>query len=383
VTVGGVAIQPDPQIIWFAATATAAAFTAPFPVPANSAVLLRLKSPNAGDSDDVTCVARLYSMQDPALVGATFDTTTDSLEAIRNALVDSNPQNHTATADTQTEGTTTAGDTYADTETADAGYYQTQPEATPAGAYGLDVYLTFGIGVGRVPSTVEVTGRFTAGALRTVQIWAWSYTTGAFVQLSNSTNDFGHAPSADSTYQYALTHHMVKASDGEVKIRATSTSITTSDDFYWDYCNVTSVAQEAAGLTAAAIQQAVWARLASGHDEDTLGYNLSKTHILGGNVVSATDASTFVIDATVAATDCLNGMLIMLEDKTDDHYEVRRIISSTVTTNSITVDRAFGFTPVALDDYYVMSSGYADVNLTHVKGTEVTGTGTTADPWGP
>jgi len=61
VSVGGVAIQPDPQIVSFAATATGAVFTAPFPVPANTAVLLRIKSPNAGDSAGVTCVAYLYT----------------------------------------------------------------------------------------------------------------------------------------------------------------------------------------------------------------------------------------------------------------------------------------------------------------------------------
>ena len=61
VSVGGVAIQPDPQIVSFAATATGAVFTAPFPVPANNAVLLRIKSPNAGDSAGVTCVAYLYN----------------------------------------------------------------------------------------------------------------------------------------------------------------------------------------------------------------------------------------------------------------------------------------------------------------------------------
>jgi len=36
------------------------------------------------------------------------------------------------------------------------------------------------------------------------------------------------------------------------------------------------------------------------------------------------------------------------------------------------VDRAFGFTPVAGDDYYIMSGGYADVNLTHVAATAQT-----------
>jgi hypothetical protein len=75
VSVGGVAIQPDPQIVSFAATATGAVFTAPFPVPANNAVLLRLKSPNAGDSAGVTCVARLYDIASSADIAALNDAT--------------------------------------------------------------------------------------------------------------------------------------------------------------------------------------------------------------------------------------------------------------------------------------------------------------------
>jgi len=75
VSVGGVAIQPDPQIVSFATTATAAVFTEPFPVPANNAVLLRIKSPNAGDSAGVTCVARLYDIASSADIAALNDAT--------------------------------------------------------------------------------------------------------------------------------------------------------------------------------------------------------------------------------------------------------------------------------------------------------------------
>ena len=75
VSVRGVAIQPDPQIVSFATTATAAVFTEPFPVPANNAVLLRIKSPNAGDSAGVTCVARLYDIASSADIAALNDAT--------------------------------------------------------------------------------------------------------------------------------------------------------------------------------------------------------------------------------------------------------------------------------------------------------------------
>jgi len=67
ISIGGVSLQPTPQEVVFAATATAALKTDPFPVPANTAVLLRIKSPNAGDSAGVTCVARLFDVGTSAL----------------------------------------------------------------------------------------------------------------------------------------------------------------------------------------------------------------------------------------------------------------------------------------------------------------------------
>ena len=55
VSVGGQIIQPGPQTVTFGTDIRAGVWTAPFPVPANKAVLLRVKSPNAGDADvDVT-----------------------------------------------------------------------------------------------------------------------------------------------------------------------------------------------------------------------------------------------------------------------------------------------------------------------------------------
>ena len=302
---------------------------------------------------------------------------TDSLQSIRDALEDANPQNHEATANNETTGTLDSG-TYSDTATVNDTYYQTSPAGAAVGGFGLNVDLTFSVGTGRVADHVEVTGYFDAAALRTVQVWAYDYNTAAYVQISNSGNDFGNAGS-NQTYQYPMTTNMRQASDGEVKIRFTSTSTTTGDDFYCDYVNVTSIAQSAAGLTADAIQAAVWARADSGHDESTLGYNVSKLHLVHGDVVSATNANQFVIDAGVAVNDAYNGMLIMLEDKTDDHYEMRRIVDYIGATNEVFLDRDLGFTPVAADDYYIMGIGYADVNATHVAGTAQTANDNGAD----
>jgi hypothetical protein len=135
--------------------------------------------------------------------------------------------------------------------------------------------------------------------------------------------------------------------------------------------NVTSVAQEAAGLTADAIQQATWARADSGHDEDTLGYNVQTLHILHGQLLSATSTTQFILDAGVNSDIAYIDMLITLEDKTDNHYETRRIVAYTGASNEVFVDTAFGFTPATGDDYYICMS-YAGVNVTHVEGTAQT-----------
>jgi hypothetical protein len=61
ITVGGNTIQPDPQTIAFSTAVRAGVWTTEFPVPANAEVVLKAKSPNAGDSDvDVT--AYLYQV---------------------------------------------------------------------------------------------------------------------------------------------------------------------------------------------------------------------------------------------------------------------------------------------------------------------------------
>ena len=172
---------------------------------------------------------------------------------------------------------------------------------------------------------------------------------------------------------------MVNVATGAVKIRFTSTSSTVADVWSCDLCTVNSVAQEAAGLTANAIQQAVWNRITSEHDEATLGYNLGHYFLKNGYIVSATDATQFVIDFDIPANDIYNGMTITLEDKTDDHYETRRIVDTIAASNEIIVERAFGFTPVALDDYYINNGAYSDVNITHISGTAQTANDNGAD----
>jgi len=330
------------------------------------------------DITDDSIIAKLVSKSATA-DWDNFDNTTDSLQAIRDALVDASPLGHSATANSEEGNTVLVDGDYTDTATADGvNYYETSPGAA-VGGFGLDCNLTFGIGTGRIPSVVVVRGHFDAGAQRTVQVWAYNYNTSSYDQISNSTNDFGNS-GTDTTEEYALGIDNVKISDGEVKIRFTSTSETGTDVWYCDYVNVASVAQEAAGLTADTIQKAVWARSSTNdsHDDGTLGYNLSRVFLVQGDVVSATDATKFIIDSGSSVDNAYNGMIITLEDKTDGHYETRRIIDYTGSTKEITVDRAFGFTPAAGDEYYILNA-YADVNVTHISGTAQTANDNGAD----
>lgn len=325
---------------------------------------------NADMTTEVTDGTVLSNIMTKGSDTSDFVVGTDALEAIRDAVVDSNPQNHAATANNETTGTLDSG-TYADTASVNNTYYQLSPVTPAVGGFGLNVDLTFGIGTGRVPSSVIVTGYFDAAAQRTVQVWAYDYILAAYVQLSNSATDFGNAAS-NQTFQYAMTTNMVQVSDGEVKIRFTSASITTGDDWYCDYVNVASVAQEAAGLTADAIQEAVWARADSGHDRETLGHAVETVHSVDALVVSATDASQFIIDTGVANNDAFNGMLCIVQDLTDDHHETKRITDYIGATKEVFVDRAFSFTPAAGDYVHIIGTSYADVNVTHVGATAQT-----------
>lgn len=61
ITVGGQTIEPDPNIYTFSTATRTGIWTESFPVPANNEVVIKVKSPNSGDTDvDVT--AYLYQL---------------------------------------------------------------------------------------------------------------------------------------------------------------------------------------------------------------------------------------------------------------------------------------------------------------------------------
>ncbi|MCK5606582.1 hypothetical protein KAR91_32070, partial [Candidatus Pacearchaeota archaeon] len=208
--------------------------------------------------------------------------------------------------------------------------------------------------------------------------WAYNYILADYDQLSNSVTNIQNAAS-NQNYQYTnINENHINTSNGEMKIRFTSTSTTIGDDFFVDFVSIGSVAIEAAGLTADAIQQAVWVRSDEGHDDNTLGYNISQNHLEHGTIVSATDASQFVISTGVAVNDMYNNMVIILKDITNGHQETRMILDSIAASDEIILNDPVSFTPVALDIFYIMNT-YAGTNTTHVVGTAQTANDNGAD----
>ena len=78
ITVGGQTVQPAAQSITFGTEVRSSVWTTPFPVPANAEVILRVKSPNAADTDvDVT--AYLF---DASAAGAAVGSVTGAVGSV-------------------------------------------------------------------------------------------------------------------------------------------------------------------------------------------------------------------------------------------------------------------------------------------------------------
>lgn len=82
VTIGGVVVEPEPQVVDHSTATRTAIWTKQFPVPANTEVILRVKSPNGADTDvDVT--AYLYQVDAVDVVAISADATAaNNLEAV-------------------------------------------------------------------------------------------------------------------------------------------------------------------------------------------------------------------------------------------------------------------------------------------------------------
>ncbi len=245
------------------------------------------------------------------------------------------------------------------------------------GSPTIDVTCEFNMGANRSARSVEVNGYYNrsgAGGYL-VEIYAYNYTSAAWDKISQATPTHEMRDRAsDTDYVLALStaHTDPVTTPGEVKIRFQSTRDTTAggDVLYLDHVEVKGVA--AGGNSPAAISDAVWEHdIFATATENSAGYFLRYTRLLVTDVATGDTTTSFTLSGGCTVNDCYNGMLLMLEDETDDHYEVRRIVDWT-SGLVITVDRAFGFTPAPGDHAYIMATGYADVNTTHVAATAQT-----------
>jgi hypothetical protein len=160
------------------------------------------------------------------------------------------PSNFTAVSDQIVNGTRTAGNfsaTWYDNGT----YFQ----ITTSGTSALDVNLTFELASVRV-SQITINGRFTAGSSRYCNVFAYSYSTNAYIQVSDSLTRMINSTS-DLNYTYNLLPEN-QSTTGQVKIRFLAGQTTPGDNLYLDQLLVKGVA---AGATPDDIANAVYDKM--------------------------------------------------------------------------------------------------------------------------
>jgi hypothetical protein len=75
------------------------------------------------------------------------------------------------------------------------------------------------------------------------------------------------------------------------------------------------------------------------------------------DVNDANDANNFTVTAGPDVNDALSYHIIMVEDATDGHKELR-FIDEWLDDLSVLVDEPFGFTPASSDKVWIMGTGY-------------------------
>lgn len=305
---------------------------------------------------------------------ATFDPTTDSLQAIRDAIAASAPVGyHPDSSSVITVGNEDSG-TYADCAVDNGTRWTIGDEDAGILQATIDVTCEFNMGSNRIATGVSINGYYnrSGGGAYVVEIYAYNYTTTSWDKISSaSVNEEMRDRANDKDYAFVLAseHTDPVTTPGEVKIRFQSTRDTTagSDVLYLDHVHVSGIA---AGATSPEVMaSAVWQHIIlSAATENSAGYYLRTLRTLVTTVATGDSTTSFTLTDGLAVNDAYNGMLIVVEDITDDHYEVRRIVDYT-SGLVVTLDRALGFTPVSGDEIYIMATGYADVNTVAVSGS--------------
>ena len=90
---------------------------------------------------------------------------------------------------------------------------------------------------------------------------------------------------------------------------------------------------------------------------------------LATTVDARVSATLFTMAAGINANNAYNGMLVMVQDADDSHYEVRRVRDYTGSSKQIQLDNDFGFNVANGDDVRILSTGYAHVHLYEMAGS--------------
>ena len=217
------------------------------------------------DADDVvddSIIAKLAS-KDATADWSDYDNTTDSHEALADSLVAGFPTNEHA--DVEPDG----GEIVTGTNEANDGdstwlnngtYWQIEPAGADGDGFGLSVIQTFTIGTSLRVSQIAINAKETMVGV--VHVWAYNYTTVGWDQLSDTSTAI--SGSSDNDYTFPLLSSHQQTSDGEIKIRYTSTTTAANKYLYIDQALI-SANPTGSGPTVGEIGEAVWTNR-FGHD---------------------------------------------------------------------------------------------------------------------
>lgn len=210
-------------------------------------------NPSAATIADAVWDETIADHQTAGSTGELLQDIDDEVDALTTTVVTGTPQNEVATSANLTTGTVGSG-TFAATETDDGTYYQINPAAADGNGNGIDVYLEYQIGT-RFPNAVTINGKFNATGNRYTEVYAYNWSTTTWDKISDINTRMNNS-SSDENYAYPLTakHRNGAGSNGEVRIRFTTTETNGAYDLDLDQVLVQSVQ---AAASAAEIAEAV------------------------------------------------------------------------------------------------------------------------------
>ena len=344
------------------------------------------------DTSDTTALTEINSG------GGAYDEAVDSQESIADSIAAAAPLEFNPDASSTIVTGTLISGTFADTATNNSVHWVVDD----AGA-GIEVITEMNLGSGRHATSFLVNGKFTSGASRIVEFWAFNYTTAAYVKFSAGTaltemrNSGSDSDYGDFSLPIAFTNPV--SIIGEVKIKFLSAQSNSGDRLSIDLVAVTG---EASGATSpAAIADAVansdwgvsmnhipkfaghvwYVNGVTGNDANSGLYPDQALATISGAVSGAT-AGDFI---KVFATTYLEAVTLNL-DGLELHGEIGATITGaagvplTVTADSCIIDNVL-LTPAAGQKGLVISGDNNRTLITDINGglvsVEVSGVGNT------